>query len=117
MRKDSRRYVESLSSYIGSFGPDEKAGSGLYQRDLPSHCHRAKSQHQQCPFDCWRLTEIYDYLRLLFARIRRTYSPISGDQVKRHFTSVVDFIQSQPEGTRIQCLCRCASNTKTVRWY
>ncbi|MEM9024284.1 MAG: excinuclease ABC subunit A, partial [Bacteroidota bacterium] len=47
-------------------------------------------------------TEIYDYLKLLFARIGKTYSPISGNLVKRdHVGDVVDFIDQLPEGTRV----------------
>ncbi len=44
-------------------------------------------------------SEIYEYLKLLFARIGKTYSPISGQEVKQHsVTDVVDFIESIPEG-------------------
>jgi excinuclease ABC subunit A len=48
------------------------------------------------------MTEIYDFMRLLFARIGRTFSPISGTEVKRHQVSdVTDFILQQPQDTRI----------------
>jgi excinuclease ABC subunit A len=51
------------------------------------------------------LTEVYDYLRLLFARIGKTYSPISGDLVKKHeINDVVDFIFSFKPETKIQIL-------------
>ena len=47
-------------------------------------------------------TEIYDYLRLLFARIGRTYSPVSGKEVKKHSVDdIVDFLASLPEGTKV----------------
>ncbi|MBQ2163194.1 MAG: excinuclease ABC subunit UvrA, partial [Muribaculaceae bacterium] len=50
-------------------------------------------------------TEIYDYLRLLFARIGKTYSPVSGEQVKKHTTSdVIDAIKALPDGTRFALL-------------
>jgi len=49
------------------------------------------------------LTEVLDYLRLLYARIGKTFSPISGEQVKKHeVTDVVNFIQKQKEGDRVQ---------------
>ena len=49
------------------------------------------------------LTEIYDFLRLLYARIGKTYSPISGKLVKRHeVADVTDFVQSQEEGAKVQ---------------
>ena len=47
-------------------------------------------------------TEIYDYLRLLFARIGHTYSPVSGKEVKKHSVDdIVDFLASLPEGTKV----------------
>ncbi len=47
-------------------------------------------------------TEIYDYLRLLFARIGRTYSPVSGKEVKKHSVDdIVDFLSSLAEGTKV----------------
>src|SRR5690606_26562797 len=50
-------------------------------------------------------TEIYDYLKLLFARIGKTYSPISGQEVKKHsVTDVVQFIESLPNDERILIL-------------
>src|SRR5690606_15921318 len=51
-------------------------------------------------------TEVYDYLKLLFARIGKTYSPISGKEVKRDsVTDVVNEINKLPEGTRIMVAC------------
>jgi excinuclease ABC subunit A len=51
-------------------------------------------------------TEIYDYLKLLFARIGKTYSPISGKEVKRDTVStVVDYINGLPQGTRVMVAC------------
>ena len=51
-------------------------------------------------------TEIYDYLKLLFARIGKTYSPVSGKEVKRDtVTSVVDAINNLPDGTRVMIAC------------
>ncbi len=51
-------------------------------------------------------TEIYDYLKLLYARIGKTYSPVSGKEVKRDtVTSVVDFINKFTAGTRVMIAC------------
>jgi excinuclease ABC subunit A len=51
-------------------------------------------------------TEIYDYLKLLFARVGKTYSPVSGKEVRRDsVTDVVDVINRLPEGTRIMVAC------------
>ena len=50
-------------------------------------------------------SEIYDYLKLLYARIGRTISPVSGQEVKRHTVEdMLSFIQQQPEGSRFQVL-------------
>lgn len=99
-----RRYVESLSSYARQFlGRMKKPEVDYIKGICPAIAIEQKVSTSNARSTVGTLTEIYDYLRLLFARIGRTYSPISGGQVKRHFTSdVVDFIQSQPEGTRIQ---------------
>ena len=52
-------------------------------------------------------TEIYDYLKLLFARIGKTYSPVSGKEVKRHQVSdVIDFVTQQKEGSTIVILAK-----------
>ncbi|MCS6818656.1 MAG: excinuclease ABC subunit UvrA, partial [Chitinophagales bacterium] len=60
------------------------------------------------------LTEIYDYLRLLFARVGRTYSPVSGAEVTKHEVGdVVDFIFSLPEGEKV-LICFSAQTKKTA---
>src|SRR3954464_5879010 len=49
------------------------------------------------------MTEIYDYLRLLFARIGKTFSPVSGKEVKKDtVTDVVEFVQTLPVGAKVQ---------------
>ncbi|MFT5262660.1 MAG: excinuclease ABC subunit A [Polaribacter sp.] len=99
-----RRYVESLSSYARQFlmrmkKPDVDYINGI----CPAIAIEQKVSTSNARSTVGSLTEIYDYLRLLFARIGKTYSPISGKIVKKHeVTDVVDFIQSKKEGTKIQ---------------
>ncbi|HHS95894.1 MAG TPA: excinuclease ABC subunit A [Phaeodactylibacter sp.] len=99
-----RRYVESLSSYARQFlmrmkKPDVDYINGI----CPAIAIEQKVSTRNARSTVGTLTEIYDYLRLLYARIGKTYSPISGKEVKRHQVSdVVDFIQSQKEGSKIQ---------------
>ncbi len=99
-----RRYVESLSSYARQFlmrmkKPDVDYINGI----CPAIAIEQKVSTSNARSTVGSLTEIYDYLRLLFARIGKTYSPISGKIVKKHeVTDVVDFIQAKKEGTKIQ---------------
>ncbi|MEO1258821.1 MAG: excinuclease ABC subunit UvrA [Bacteroidota bacterium] len=99
-----RRYVESLSSYARQFlGRMKKPDVDYIKGICPAIAIEQKVSTSNARSTVGTLTEIYDYLRLLYARIGRTFSPISGNQVKRHFVSdVVDFIQKQEEGTKIQ---------------
>lgn len=92
-----RRYVESLSSYARQFlnrmnKPDVDYIKGV----CPAIAIEQKVVTRTSRSTVGTLTEIYDYLRLLFARVGNTYSPISGDEVKRHSVSdVVDFLLQQ----------------------
>ncbi len=99
-----RRYVESLSSYARQFlGRMKKPDVDYIKGICPAIAIEQKVSTSNARSTVGTLTEIYDYLRLLYARIGRTFSPVSGKQVKRHYTSdVVDFIHSQQEGTKIQ---------------
>lgn len=99
-----RRYVESLSSYARQFlsrmkKPDVDFIKGL----CPAIAIEQKVTTGNARSTVGSMTEIYDYLRLLYARVGKTYSPVSGELVKKHQVSdVVDFIQSQKEGTKVQ---------------
>lgn len=99
-----RRYVESLSSYARQFlmrmdKPDVDYIKGI----SPAIAIEQKVITRTSRSTVGTLTEIYDYLRLLFARIGKTYSPISGNIVKKHTVSdVVDYITSLKEGTKVQ---------------
>jgi len=97
-----RRYVESLSSYARQFLMRMKKPEVDYIRGIcPAIAIEQKTTTANARSTVGTLTEIYDYLRLLYARVGRTYSPISGEQVKRHsVTDVVDYILQQEEGSR-----------------
>lgn len=99
-----RRYVESLSSYARQFLMRMKKPDVDYIKGIcPAIAIEQKVSTQNARSTVGSLTEIYDYFRMLFARIGKTYSPISGALVKKHEVSdVVDFILSQPEGTKVQ---------------
>ncbi|RMF02473.1 MAG: excinuclease ABC subunit A, partial [Bacteroidetes bacterium] len=99
-----RRYVESLSSYARQFLMRMKKPDVDYIKGIcPAIAIEQKVSTANARSTVGTLTEIYDYLRLLYARVGRTYSPISGREVKKHQVSdVVDFIMSLPEGTKVQ---------------
>jgi excinuclease ABC subunit A len=99
-----RRYVESLSSYARQFlGRMKKPEVDSIKGICPAIAIQQKVSVSNARSTVGTLTEIYDYLRLLFARIGKTYSPISGELVKKHEVSdVVDFILSLPEGSPVQ---------------
>lgn len=99
-----RRYVESLSSYARQFLDRMKKPEVEYIKGIcPAIAIEQRVTSGNARSTVGSLTEIYDYLRLLYARIGKTYSPISGEEVKRHeVNEVVDYILSKTEGTKIQ---------------
>jgi len=99
-----RRYVESLSSYARQFLMRMKKPDVDYIKGIcPAIAIQQKVSTSNARSTVGSLTEIYDYFRMLFARVGKTYSPISGDLVKKHeVADVVDFIQAQEEGTKVQ---------------
>jgi excinuclease ABC subunit A len=99
-----RRYVESLSSYARQFLDRMKKPEVDYIKGIcPAIAIEQKVSTSNARSTVGSLTEISDYLRLLYARIGKTYSPISGNEVKKHQVSdVVDYILSQPSGSKIQ---------------
>ncbi len=101
-----RRYVESLSSYARQFLMRMKKPEVDYIKGIcPAIAIEQKVSTSNSRSTVGTLTEIYDYLKILFARIGRTYSPVSGEQVKKHeVTDVVDFVMSLEEGTKIMLL-------------
>ncbi|MEM8999650.1 MAG: excinuclease ABC subunit UvrA [Bacteroidota bacterium] len=101
-----RRYVESLSSYARQFlGKLDKPKVDYIKGIAPAIAIEQKVNATNPRSTVGTTTEIYDYLKLLFARIGKTYSPISGEQVKKHIvTDVVDHVMSFQEGTRLLLL-------------
>ncbi|MFK7808512.1 MAG: excinuclease ABC subunit UvrA [Saprospiraceae bacterium] len=99
-----RRYVESLSSYARQFlGRMKKPDVDYILGICPAIAIEQKVSTSNARSTVGSLTEVYDYLRLLYARIGKTFSPISGELVKKHeVTDVVDFIQSKKKGTKVQ---------------
>ncbi len=96
-----RRYVESLSSYVRQFlGRMDKPEVDMITGLPPAIAIEQKVISNNPRSTVGTTTEIYEYLKLLFARIGRTYSPISGVEVKRHTVDdVLHHILSQSEGT------------------
>ncbi|SHF68515.1 Excinuclease ABC subunit A [Mariniphaga anaerophila] len=101
-----RRYVESLSSYARQFlGRINKPEVDFIKGIPPAIAIEQKVNTRNPRSTVGTSTEIYDYLKLLFARIGKTISPVSGKEVTRHsVTDVVDFIFSFPENTRAMIL-------------
>ncbi len=102
-----RRYVESLSSYARQFlGRMNKPECDYIKGIPPAIAIEQKVSSRNPRSTVGTSTEIYEYLRLLFARIGHTFSPISGKEVKRHTTEdVVQCMLSQPEGTKMMVMC------------
>ncbi|MCQ2196074.1 MAG: hypothetical protein MJZ60_00950, partial [Bacteroidaceae bacterium] len=103
-----RRYVESLSSYARMFlGRMSKPECDFIKGIPPAIAIEQKVTSRNPRSTVGTSTEIYEYMRLLFARIGRTYSPISGMEVRKHSTEdVVNCMLSHPEGERFMVLCR-----------
>ncbi|MEY1639651.1 excinuclease ABC subunit UvrA [Tenuifilum osseticum] len=107
-----RRYVESLSAYARQFlGRMSKPEVDLISGIPPAIAIEQKVNTRNPRSTVGTSTEIYDYLKLLYARIGKTYSPISGREVKRHsVTDVVNFISAHQQGTRMTLLAPIAVN-------
>ncbi len=107
-----RRYVESLSSYARQFlgrmdKPDVDAILGI----SPAIAIEQKVKTRNPRSTVGTSTEVYEYLKLLFARIGKTYSPVSGRQVKRHRVSdVVRFVLTLPDDTNVLILSPLKQN-------
>lgn len=102
-----RMYVESLSSYARQFlGRMEKPEVDYIKGVSPAIAIEQKVNTRNPRSTVGTTTEIYDYLKLLYARVGKTYSPVSGKEVKRDtVTDVVDFINKQPADTRVMIAC------------
>ncbi|MDE6270577.1 MAG: excinuclease ABC subunit A, partial [Muribaculaceae bacterium] len=98
-----RRYVESLSAYARQFlGKITKPECDFIRGLPPAIAIEQKVSTRNPRSTVGTSTEIYDYLRMLFARVGRTYSPVSGEQVRKHTVAdVVAAAMAYPEGTRV----------------
>ena len=101
-----RRYVESLSSYARQFlGRMSKPECDFIKGLPPAIAIEQKTIARNPRSTVGTSTEIYEYMRLLFARIGKTYSPISGQEVKKHSTDdIVKCVASFSKGTRFLVL-------------
>jgi len=101
-----RRYVESLSSYARQFlGRLNKPKVDYIKGIAPAIAIEQKVNATNPRSTVGTSTEIYDYLKLLYARIGRTYSPISGNEVKKHtVTDVINHIKTLDLQTKLLLL-------------
>lgn len=101
-----RRYVESLSSYARQFlGQMNKPECDFIKGIPPAIAIEQKVNNRNPRSTVGTSTEIYEYLKLLYARIGKTYSPISGNLVKKNSPEdLVECMKQRPEGTRFMLL-------------
>lgn len=101
-----RRYVESLSSYARQFlGRMSKPECDFIKGLPPAIAIEQKVVSRNPRSTVGTSTEIYEYLRLLFARIGKTYSPVSGQEVKKHSTEdIIQCTRQFSKGTRFMVL-------------
>ncbi len=112
-----RRYVESLSAYARQFlGHMQKPEVDKIEGIPPAIAIQQKVSSHNPRSTVGTSTEIYDYLKLLFARIGHTYSPISGKEVRRKsIRDVVNYMTSQPKGTRIYLIAPIVLENRTLQ--
>ena len=101
-----RRYVESLSSYARQFmGRMQKPEVEKIEGIPPAIAIQQKVTTRNPRSTVGSVTEIYDYLKLLYARVGHTFSPVSGEEVRKHtIRDVVSYMEAQPKGTRLYLL-------------
>lgn len=111
-----RRYVESLSSYARQFlGRMQKPEVDFISGIPPAIAIEQKVTTKNPRSTIGTSTEIYDYLKLLFARIGHTISPVSGKEVKRHQVSdVVDYLMQQPTGSKVMLVSPILLGDRTL---
>ena len=110
-----RRYVESLSSYARQFlGRMQKPDVDFIEGIPPAIAIEQKVTNRNPRSTVGTVTEIYEYLKLLFARAGKTISPVSGQEVKRHsIHDVVEYLRQQPAGTRVMLLAPIVADNTT----
>lgn len=101
-----RRYVESLSAYARQFmGRMQKPEVEKIEGIPPAIAIQQKVTSRNPRSTVGTVTEIYDYLKLLYARVGHTYSPVSGEEVRRNtIRDVVQYMEAQEEGARLYLL-------------
>lgn len=111
-----RRYVESLSAYARQFLGRMRKPDFDYIKGLPPAIAVEQKVNTRNPRSTvGTSTEIYDYLRMLYARIGRTYSPVSGVEVKRHtYEDILKCIFSYSPGTKFVILSRLVIRTENT---
>ncbi|MAS32866.1 MAG: excinuclease ABC subunit A [Anaerolineaceae bacterium] len=109
-----RRYVESLSAYARQFlGQMEKPDVDQIEGLSPAVSIDQKGVSQNPRSTVGTVTEIYDYLRLLYARIGVPHCPVCGDKVEAQSAQqIVDAVMNLPDGTRTQILAPIIQNKK-----
>ena len=109
-----RRYVESLSSYARQFlGQMEKPQVDYIEGLSPAISIDQKTTSKNPRSTVGTVTEIYDYLRLLYARIGIPHCPVCGREISRQTVDdIVDSVLELPEGTRIQVIAPIARGKK-----
>ena len=114
-----RRYVESLSSYARQFlGRLNKPKVESIKGIPPAIALEQKVNSKNPRSTVGTSTEIYDYIKLLFARIGKTYSPISGKEVKKDsIKDVVDFILNKDDGSKFYILAPTDHDSKSQKIY
>ena len=112
-----RRYVESLSAYARQFlGRMQKPECDSITGIPPAIAIEQKVSSRNPRSTVGTTTEIYEYLRLLYARIGRTYSPVSGEEVRKQgVEDVVRCLSEYSEGTRFMVMCRPKSSVETLQ--
>ena len=111
-----RRYVESLSAYARQFlGRMQKPEVDFIEGIPPAIAIQQKVTNRNPRSTVGTITEIYDYLKLLYARIGHTYSPISGEEVRKHTVhDVVEAMNEQPQGSRVYLLAPITLSGRTM---
>lgn len=98
-----RKYIESLSAYARQFlGKLDKPKVTYIKGISPAIAIEQKVNSVNPRSTVGTSTEIYDYLKLLYARVGKTYSPISGTEVKKHSVSdAIDYVKSLGDGSKL----------------
>jgi len=109
-----RRYIESLSAYARQFlGKIDKPDVDFIKGVAPAIAIQQKVTSTNPRSTVGTVTEIYDYLKVLFARVGKTYSPVSGNEVKKHSVSdVLQFLNSKDDATKAMIIAPIKNSEK-----